>query len=114
MVKVIFFKCIYNYNLVNIFIFRQQVLCDLNVKIGNKSVLVHKIVLVAHSEYFEKMLTCNFKESNEKEITLKDIEPNAFELIIDFMYTSILKINECNVKVRLLYTLLYNILNLLY
>lgn len=62
---------------------------------------VHKIVLVAHSEYFEKMLTCNFKESNEKEITLQEIEPNAIELLIDFMYTLQLKINECNVQVRL-------------
>lgn len=63
---------------------------------------VHKIVLAAYSKFFENMFTKDFNGSKyEKENILRQIEPNALELIIDFMYTTKLQINEQNVQVKL-------------
>lgn len=47
------------------------------------------------------MFTSNFKELSENELTMNDIEPNAFEIIIDYMYTSNVNITEQNVQVNL-------------
>lgn len=74
-------------------------MCDLCVRIGSKILPVHKIVLAANSDYFDKMFTGGFKESNVKEITLNEIDPNAVEHLINYIYTSELKITEDNVQV---------------
>lgn len=74
-------------------------MCDLNIKIGSKILSVHKIVLVGNSTYFDKLLTGGFKESIVEEISLDSIEPNAIELLIDYIYTLNLKITEDNVQV---------------
>lgn len=81
--------------------FREKVLCDLTIKIGSKDINAHRIVLASNSEYFEKMLTGSFHESNSKEICINEISSSALELIIDYMYTSCLNINVHNVQVKL-------------
>jgi len=45
------------------------------------------------------MFTGNFKDSNLLEIKNKEITPNSFELLLDFLYTSQLTINDSNVQV---------------
>lgn len=69
---------------------------------------VHKIILAAYSEFFENMFTANLNGINEKEKILRQIEPNALELIIDFMYTAKLQINEQNVQVKLYFKIKIN------
>lgn len=79
-------------------------MCDLNIKIGSKIICVHKIVLASSCEYFKMMFTSSFKESQVNEITINEmITPNAFELLIDYMYTKYLKITEHNVPVKCYY-----------
>lgn len=80
-------------------VFRQQILCDVSVRIGERIFAVHKVVLSANSEFFDKMFTGWFKESRVNEIVLNDIDPNAFESILDSMYMSSIKITEQNVQV---------------
>jgi len=82
------------------FIFRQQLLCDLNVKIENEIVYAHKIVLASNSNYFYQIFTGSFEKSYKEEIRINNITPNAFKLLVDFMYTSKLKITEYNVQVK--------------
>lgn len=98
---------IYNYLIIFIgtkrlyFFFRQKFLCDLSIKCGNKIMFVHKIILASNSEYFNKMFTGIFMESHIKEVTMNEmISPDAVELLIDYMYTSNLKITEYNVQVK--------------
>lgn len=57
--------------------------------------------MASNSEYFDTMFTSNFKELSENELKMNDIEPNAFEIIIDYMYTSNVNITEQNVQVNL-------------
>lgn len=78
-------------------------MCDLTVKIGTARIHAHKIVLASSSDYFDKLLTGGFKESNLKEINIEGIEPTAFELIVDYMYTSQLELTNHNVQVKLHY-----------
>lgn len=86
-------------------IFRENFLCDLNIKIGSKTVSTHKIILASSSEYFKNMFTESYKEAQVKEITMDEIAPDAFEFLIDYIYTSNLKITEHNVLVNCCYNL---------
>lgn len=76
-------------------------MCDLTVKIGKKCIHAHKIVLASSSDYFDKLLTGGFKETNKKKINIEGIEATAFELIVDYIYTSQLKLTDHNVQVKL-------------
>lgn len=82
-----------------LFDFRQHILCDLNIKIENKIISVHKVVLASNSAFFENMFVEDFNKSGIEEISLDEIPPNGLELLIDYMYTLNLTINEENVKV---------------
>lgn len=84
-------------------IFRAQMLCDLKIKIGSKIFFVHKIVLASSSEYFNMMFTENFIESKKDEITMDELLPDIFEILIDYMYTLNIKITENNVLVIFYY-----------
>jgi len=75
-------------------IFRNNQFCDVHFVVGEKEISAHKIILASHSSYFNNMLSENY-------ITIKnkDITPNSIELLIDFLYTSQLTINDSNVQV---------------
>ncbi|KFY24129.1 hypothetical protein V493_05412 [Pseudogymnoascus sp. VKM F-4281 (FW-2241)] len=47
---------------------------------------VHKALLTSQSEYFEKALNGNFKEADEQTIRLPEDSPDAFELLIGWLY----------------------------
>lgn len=78
-------------------------MCDLTFKVGTKIIHAHKIVVASSSDYFDKLLTGGFRESNSREINIEGIEPTAFGLIIEYMYTSELEITNHNAQVKLHY-----------
>ena len=61
--------------------------CDVILQVENKTFPAHRAVLSASSVYFFKMFTVNMKEKQEKLVTFNDISPDAFQLVIDFIYT---------------------------
>jgi len=73
-------------------------LCDVTLKIGSKTFHVHKTILAGSSPYFEAMFTSCMEESSKQEIEIKDISPEAMELLIDFCYTTTITIEEENVQ----------------
>lgn len=66
---------------------RKSLLCDYTLKADDESFAVHKIVMVACSDYFQAMLTSNIKECKEKTVELKGITANGLRIIVDFAYT---------------------------
>lgn len=80
-------------------IFRNNKFCDVQFVVGDKNISAHKAILASHSKYFDSMFTGNFKDSTLLEIKNKEITPNSFEQLIDFLYTSQLTINDSNVQV---------------
>ena len=72
--------------------------CDVILQVENKTFPAHRAVLSASSVYFFKMFTVNMKEKQEKIVTFNDISPDAFQAVIDFIYTGDVTITEDNVS----------------
>ncbi|CAL1540200.1 unnamed protein product, partial [Lymnaea stagnalis] len=56
----------------------------------------HRFVLSACSEFFEALLRCDMRESNEKQATVVGISPSIFRLVLDAMYGSCTALTEDN------------------
>lgn len=73
-------------------------LCDVVLNVGSSRINAHKIILSASSPYFRAMFTGELAESKQAEITIKDIDENAMEILIDFCYTSKITVDEKTVQ----------------
>lgn len=63
--------------------------------------LIYRVILSACSPYFRAMFTGELAESRQTEVTIRDIDELAMELLIDFCYTSHIVIEESNVQTLL-------------
>ncbi|XP_019356931.1 PREDICTED: actin-binding protein IPP [Gavialis gangeticus] len=77
---------------------RTQDLCDVQLLVGNKAFGVHRLVLAAGSPYFAALFTGGMKEASKEVVQIRGIEAGAFQLLLDFIYTGIVNINENNVQ----------------
>jgi hypothetical protein len=61
----------------------------ITVEIGPEHTLyrIHKPLLLHHSGYFRKALRNCWKEGEERKVTIDDIEPEAFDIFVDWLYT---------------------------
>lgn len=58
---------------------------------------VHRLVMMSASKYFAALLGPNFKEGQEEEVSIADIDGATLKLIIDFCYTGELRITDENI-----------------
>ncbi|XP_043931433.1 kelch-like protein 23 [Protopterus annectens] len=58
----------------------------------------HRVALAACSTYFKVMFTADMKEKSNNEIKLMGIDHNILEALINFAYTSQIRITERNVQ----------------
>lgn len=63
-------------------------------------IAAHKTVLASCSPYFYAMFT-GFEESRKDRITLQGIDYEALKLLIEYVYTALVNVNEDNVQVLL-------------
>ncbi|KAG8238147.1 hypothetical protein J437_LFUL017260 [Ladona fulva] len=75
----------------------QKLLCDVVLVAGSEEIYAHKMVLAACSPYFYAMFH-RFDEKKRGRIHLKDFDPLALKLIIDYVYTSEIRVTEDNVQ----------------
>ncbi|KAL6736128.1 hypothetical protein Aduo_006514 [Ancylostoma duodenale] len=61
-------------------------------------IAAHKVVLAAACPYFRAMFTSNMVESNKDRITIKDIDGATLALLVEYMYSGRLDIDESNVQ----------------
>lgn len=80
---------------------RHRELCDVVLNVGGRKIFAHRVILSACSPYFRAMFTGELEESRQTEVTIRDIDENAMELLIDFCYTSHIIIEESNVQTLL-------------
>ncbi|ESO86077.1 hypothetical protein LOTGIDRAFT_195500, partial [Lottia gigantea] len=71
-------------------------LCDVIIIVKNYRIPVHRLVLSACSPYFQNILETNW-DFGVKELTLRNVNGEAVQMIIDFCYTSAISVNEENV-----------------
>lgn len=62
---------------------------------------VSRVILSACSPYFRAMFTGELAESRQTEVTIRDIDELAMELLIDFCYSSNIVVEEGNVQTLL-------------
>ena len=60
---------------------------DIKVICQDQAYECHRLILAAASEYFDRMLSGNFKESKLEESKLNEIHSATFEEILRFAYT---------------------------
>ena len=80
--------------------YRKGLLCDVRlIANDNTEVPAHRAVLAACSHYFYSMFTSELTESRQDTVTLCQIDGSALNLLVDFMYTSEIRVAEDNVQV---------------
>lgn len=81
------------------FLKREKFLCDVVLITTNQEEFpAHRAVLASCSPYFHAMFSC-FEESNQNRIVLQDVDPKALGLLLEYVYSSEIQVNEDNVQV---------------
>ena len=76
-------------------------LCDVVITVGARKIFAHKVILAACSPYFRAMFTGAMSESSQTEVTIRDVDETAMDILIDFCYTSNIVVEENNVQTLL-------------
>lgn len=80
---------------------RHRELCDVVLNVGTRKIFSHRVILAACSSYFRAMFTGELAESRQTEVTIRDIDEVAMELLVDFCYTASIVVDETNVQTLL-------------
>nr|XP_040057298.1 kelch-like protein 41a [Gasterosteus aculeatus aculeatus] len=74
-------------------------LVDSVLKVGDRSIPCHRLILAACSPYFRELyFTADGKEMEQMEVVLENMDPNVMEAIVNYMYSAEIDINEDNVQ----------------
>lgn len=76
---------------------KNEVLCDLTLKVEKTSIKAHKVVLSAATPYFNAMFTNSMLESSLDEVTLQEVDPSAVDELVNFIYGENLVVRVGNV-----------------
>lgn len=76
---------------------RSSKLCDVTLLVGEDKFVAHKIVLASASPYFRAMFTGGMREEEMSIIPLHGIHPCTLSALIEFAYTSEIRVSEQNV-----------------
>ena len=79
-------------------LYMKNELCDVVLVVDEHEIKAHRVVLAANSVYFYSMFTTDMCESVQERISLRGIEYEAVELLVNFCYTSTITITEKNVQ----------------
>lgn len=80
---------------------KHRELCDVVLIVAQRKIFAHRVILSACSPYFHAMFTGELAESRQTEVTIRDIDESAMELLVDFCYTSNITVEESNVQTLL-------------
>ncbi|KAM8750059.1 kelch-like protein 41a [Acanthopagrus schlegelii] len=74
-------------------------LIDCVLKVGDRSIPCHQLILSACSPYFREIFfSADDKEVDKKEVVLEDLDPGIMEVIVNYMYSAEIDINDNNVQ----------------
>ena len=72
------------------------VLCDYTLVAGTLRISVHRLVMVACSDYFRAMMTGDMKESRADHVVLRGVTAVGLRAIVDFAYSGRLQLELGN------------------
>lgn len=73
-------------------------LTDVTLVAGGREFPCHRGILALSSHYFHAMFSGDFAESIATRVELKEVDPGALEMLLDFAYMGKLTINQGNVE----------------
>ncbi|KAF0026449.1 hypothetical protein F2P81_021186 [Scophthalmus maximus] len=74
-------------------------LIDCILKVEDRSIPCHRLILAACSPYFREIcFSEDGKEANKTEVVLENLDPNVMEVILNYMYSAEIDINDNNVQ----------------
>ncbi|XP_069009878.1 kelch-like protein 41a [Embiotoca jacksoni] len=74
-------------------------LIDCILKVGDRSIPCHQLILAACSPYFRELFfSDDGKEVDRKEVVLEDLDPDVMEVTVNYMYSAEIDINDNNVQ----------------
>ncbi|XP_053296421.1 kelch-like protein 41a [Pleuronectes platessa] len=74
-------------------------LIDCILKVGDRSIPCHRLILSACSPYFRELYFAeDGKDVDNSEFVLENVDPNIMESIVNYMYSADIDINENNVQ----------------
>jgi kelch-like protein 2/3 len=80
---------------------KQNLLCDVILVTENDmEIPAHKMVLASCSPYFYAMFT-GFEESRQDRITIQNVDGNALQLLVEYVYTACVEVCDENVQLLL-------------
>lgn len=79
---------------------KQNLLCDVILIADGMEIPAHKMVLASCSPYFYAMFT-GFEESRQDRITIQGVDFQALQLLVEYVYSSVVVVTEDNVQVLL-------------
>ncbi|XP_034249410.1 kelch-like protein 5 [Thrips palmi] len=78
-------------------LWRSATFCDVVLVAEGREIAAHKVVLAAASSYFRTMFTCQLREASESRIEMHEISFHLLEEIVNFFYTTELKVTDDNI-----------------
>ncbi|CAN9497781.1 unnamed protein product [Ophioblennius macclurei] len=74
-------------------------LIDCILKVGDRSIPCHRLIMAACSPYFRELFFSDEgREVDKKEVVLENLDPNLMDVIVNYMYSAEIDINEKNVQ----------------
>ncbi|TNN64417.1 Kelch-like protein 41a [Liparis tanakae] len=74
-------------------------LVDCVLKVGDRSIPCHRLILAACSPYFRELyFSADGKEMDTADVVLENMDPDVMEAIVNYMYSAEIDINEGNVQ----------------
>ncbi|XP_028618881.1 kelch-like protein 41 isoform X2 [Grammomys surdaster] len=71
---------------------------DCTLKAGDKSFPCHRLILSACSPYFREYFLSEIEEEKKKEVALDNVDPAILDLIIKYLYSASIDLNDGNVQ----------------
>ena len=78
-------------------LWRNQMMCDITIKVAGKEYLAHKLALAAHSDKFTSQY-CERLPTSMSEVSISSSSDEAIQEVLKFIYTSELNLNADNVE----------------
>ena len=77
---------------------RQQQFCDIELRIGEAKFAAHQVILAASSPYLLKLISAKPPTVSHVTLSNRNLQVFAVDLLIEFLYTSIIKITQSTVQ----------------
>ncbi|KAM6434205.1 kelch-like protein 24 [Liasis olivaceus] len=68
-------------------LYQEELLCDTTIVVGGERFPCHRMLLAAINPYFRAMFSNSFRESQDGEVRLQDMDPSIVQAVVRYYYT---------------------------